>query len=200
MGTGTVGATLEAPLVSCSARRMSRTRPNVLITGTPGCGKTTTSQLIASMLDGQMKHIEVSKLVAEKGLHEGRDEEHDCWIIDDDAVVDELEDSMTAGGVIIDTHSLIDYFPERWFDCVVVLRADNTVLYDRLGERGYSEDKVQENVQCEIMEVVLEEARSSYKPDIIVELVSDNADQLDANAEQVAQWIKEWQPTNSHVK
>ena len=32
------------------------------------------------------RHIEVSKLVAEKGLHEGRDEEHDCWIIDDDAV------------------------------------------------------------------------------------------------------------------
>ena len=32
------------------------------------------------------RHIEVSKLVEEKGLHDGRDEERGCWFIDDDAV------------------------------------------------------------------------------------------------------------------
>merc|ERR1712086_515711 len=135
-----------------------------------------------------MRHVEVSKLVADKGLHEGRDEEHDCLIIDDDAVVDDLEEAMTEGGVVLDTHSLIDYFPERWFDLVVVLRTDSTVLYSRLEERGYPEPKTQENVQCEIMQVILEEARESYKAEIIVELVSDNVDQLDQNAEQVAKW------------
>eukprot|EP00658_Telonema_sp_P-2_P016601 TRINITY_DN16444_c0_g1_i5.p1 TRINITY_DN16444_c0_g1~~TRINITY_DN16444_c0_g1_i5.p1 ORF type:complete len:155 (+),score=64.08 TRINITY_DN16444_c0_g1_i5:139-603(+) len=145
--------------------------------------------------EGLIRHIELSKMVREnEGLHEGRDEENDCWILNDDAVVDELEERMSEGGVLLDTHSLIDYFPERWFDLVVVLRTDNTVLYDRLAERGYADGKVQENVQCEIMEVVLEEARESYQSERLVVLVSDTANQLDQNVEQVAQWIREWKP------
>ena len=51
----------------------------------------------------------------------------------------------------------------RWFDLVVVLTCDNTVLYDRLQARNYRDNKIQENVECEIMQVVLEEARESYK-------------------------------------
>ena len=48
---------------------------------------------------------------------------------------DELEEAMSEGGVILDTHSCIDYFPERWFDLVVVLRTDNSALYARLESR-----------------------------------------------------------------
>lgn len=51
----------------------------------------------------------------------------------------------------------------RWFDLVVVLQTDNTVLYERLEKRGYAAPKIQENVQCEIMMVLLEEARDSYR-------------------------------------
>ena len=63
--------------------------------------------------------------------------------------------------VIVDSHT-IDYFPERWFDLVIVLRTNNTVLYDRLAKRGYSSQKLSENIQCEIMQVLLEEAREFY--------------------------------------
>lgn len=49
-------------------------------------------------------------------------------------VCDELEDLMEEGGNIVDHHSC-DFFPERWFDHVVVLQTDNTVLYDRLTKR-----------------------------------------------------------------
>jgi adenylate kinase len=41
---------------------------------------------------------------------------------------------MAEGGVIIDFHT-VDFFPERFFDLVLVLRTDNTVLYDRLAFR-----------------------------------------------------------------
>ena len=53
----------------------------------------------------------------------------------------------------------------RWFDLVVVLMTDNTVLYERLEKRGYEEKKISENVQCEIMQVIAEEARESYRCD-----------------------------------
>lgn len=51
-----------------------------------------------------------------------------------DQVVDELEDVMKGGAVIVDYHSC-DFFPQRWFDAVFVLRTDNTILYDRLKQR-----------------------------------------------------------------
>ena len=41
---------------------------------------------------------------------------------------------MTEGGNIVDYHGC-DFFPERWFDIVFVLRTDNTVLYSRLEKR-----------------------------------------------------------------
>lgn len=41
---------------------------------------------------------------------------------------------MCAGGNIVEYHSC-EFFPERWFDIVFVLRTDNTALYDRLTAR-----------------------------------------------------------------
>lgn len=41
---------------------------------------------------------------------------------------------MADGYCIVDFHSC-DLFPERWFDLVVVLRTDNSILYQRLESR-----------------------------------------------------------------
>ena len=49
-------------------------------------------------------------------------------------VLDELEDQLSAGGNIVDYHSC-EFFPERWFDIVFVLRTDNTILYERLEKK-----------------------------------------------------------------
>lgn len=49
-------------------------------------------------------------------------------------MVDELEEKMTEGGVIVDYHGC-DLFPQRWFDIIFVLRTDNTQLYTRLENR-----------------------------------------------------------------
>ncbi len=49
-------------------------------------------------------------------------------------LLDELEPIMTQGGVIVDFHSA-ELFPERWFDLVLVLRASNTNIFDRLTAR-----------------------------------------------------------------
>ena len=49
-------------------------------------------------------------------------------------VIDELEDQMSEGGNIVDYHGC-DFFPERWFDIVFVLRTNNTILYERLEKR-----------------------------------------------------------------
>ncbi|KAI9291645.1 P-loop containing nucleoside triphosphate hydrolase protein [Neoconidiobolus thromboides FSU 785] len=182
-----------------------RSVPNILITGTPGTGKTTLSELLE--IATGFKHINCSELVKEKKLHDGYDEEFDTYILNDDKLNDELEEIMEDGGKIVDFHSS-DMFPERFFDLVVVLQTDNGVLYKRLEKRnnleiiklfsGYSQKKITENIECEIMQVVLEEASEAYKPEILVKLNSNNIEEMESNVERIQEWISEYMKNNSN--
>lgn len=166
-----------------------RRRPNILITGTPGTGKTTTASALAEAT--QLRHINVGDLVKEKNLHDGWDDNFDCYVINEDLVCDELEDIMEEGGNIVDYHGC-DFFPERWFDRVVVLQTDNTILYDRLTKRGYTGKKLSNNVECEIFQVLLEEAKDSYPEDIVVALKSDAIDDINNNLSSLGDWVRNW--------
>ncbi|RQM10296.1 hypothetical protein B5M09_000119 [Aphanomyces astaci] len=160
---------------------MARRLPNILVTGTPGTGKTTLCQLLA---------------VKEHELHAGRDEDFDCFILDEDKVVDDMDDMMSSadGGIVVDFHTC-DFFPERWFDLVVVLRTDNTTLFDRLTNRGYTAKKVSENVECEIMQVVLQDAQESYVPEIVQELTSVTVADMETNVDRIVSWMNHWVAT-----
>lgn len=207
------GAVLLETTAAINAPSMpARQLPNILITGTPGTGKTTHSELVAA--EARLQHVNIGALVREHELYDGYNEEFEAYFVNDDKVClssrmfggmrpvarrdgwpacpvcaslvegvwlsmyvflhdfnalqvnDHLEDMMAAGGVVVDHHSS-DFFPERFFDLVVVLQTDNTLLYDRLKARGYSEKKIQENVQCEIMHVPCEEAQRSYRPEVV---------------------------------
>lgn len=168
--------------------------PNILITGTPGTGKTQTSQLAAEQTG--LIHLNVGDLVKKNECFESRDEEFDTYIVDEDKLCDVMEPIMDKGGNIVDYHSG-EFFPERWFDLVLVLRTNTDILYDRLTERGYNEKKRSENVECEIMQVVLEEAKESYDPSIVHELQSNNLDDLDSNVNRISAWLDNWKQNNS---
>jgi adenylate kinase len=144
---------------------------------------------------GAFRHISVSDLVREKGYHGGRDDKFDTLILDDDgedALLDDLEDQLSGGGVILEFHSS-ELFPERWFDLVLVLRCVETrVLYDRLAKRGYTDVKLQENTSAEIMGICLEEAQASYAEAPVVELTSVAPSDVSANAARVLAWKAQW--------
>lgn len=63
--------------------------------------------------------------------------------------------------------------------------------------RKYPELKLQENLDSEIMEVLLQEARDSYDEEIVVELQSNNAEQMDENVDRIEAWFKQWKENNS---
>ena len=98
-----------------------------------------------------------------------------------------------GGGVVVDYHGA-DLFPERWFDLVVVLRTDNSVLYPRLEGRQYAPRKITENVEAEIMQVILDEARDAYAEEIVLELQSNSVEEMEANVARLAQWVSSWRP------
>lgn len=59
-----------------------RTRPNILVTGTPGTGKTVTAHTLAEKTG--LNHIDVGDLAKEKHLYDGWDEEYGCYVLDED--------------------------------------------------------------------------------------------------------------------
>lgn len=63
---------------------MQRSKPNILITGTPGTGKTTTCQQVVEAIG--FTYVNIGDWVKEQELHSGWDDEHDCYIIDEDKV------------------------------------------------------------------------------------------------------------------
>ncbi|GAB2269580.1 Adenylate kinase isoenzyme 6 [Dionaea muscipula] len=171
--------------------RNQRTKPNILITGTPGTGKTTMSSALAKAT--QLRHLELGELVKQKDLHDGWDEELECYVINEDLVCDEMEDMMESGGNIVDYHGC-DFFPERWFDRVVVLQTDNSILFDRLSRRGYTGAKLSNNIECEIFQVLVEEAKESYPQDIVVAMRSDSVDDIARNVVILKDWVTGWSP------
>lgn len=68
---------------TCSSETM-RESPNIIITGTPGVGKTTHCESLAERLG--LRHISVNQVVKDKDCHEGFDEEYQSWIVDEDKV------------------------------------------------------------------------------------------------------------------
>ncbi|PWN50574.1 P-loop containing nucleoside triphosphate hydrolase protein [Violaceomyces palustris] len=210
---------------------MVRSYPNIVITGTPGTGKSTHSSLLASTYQqavgastSPLRVIDVGKIVKEKQYYLSYDEEWQSYEVNEDQLLDELEplsggrapdpleegndgggdvgedvkearekglEDETRGGLILDWHTC-DAWPERWVDLVVVLRCDHQILWERLEKRNYPLNKIKENNEAEIMAVVTEEARSSYPQEAVVELRSQESEDLEENVERIIQWIKVW--------
>eukprot|EP01128_Nolandella_sp_AFSM9_P009826 TRINITY_DN6492_c0_g1_i1.p1 TRINITY_DN6492_c0_g1~~TRINITY_DN6492_c0_g1_i1.p1 ORF type:complete len:181 (-),score=51.42 TRINITY_DN6492_c0_g1_i1:42-539(-) len=161
---------------------------NMLISGTPGTGKSTICRGLMESIEGYT-YVCVGDLVKEKALYEGRDEAWDTYIIDEDALLDELEPMIAKGNLIVEHHGS-DFFPERFFQLVVVLRTSNNILHPRLSQRSYSEKKVSENVSAEILQVCLDEALDSYKEEIVWELRNDTLDEMEANITKISEFIR----------
>lgn len=61
-----------------------RNQPNIIVTGTPGVGKTTHCETLAQ--NTGLKHLSINDVVKERGCHDGYDDEFKSWIVDEDKV------------------------------------------------------------------------------------------------------------------
>ncbi len=131
----------------------------IIVTGTPATGKTTYAKKLAA--EKGYTYIDITAFVKEYGLSDGYDEEKQCEIVDEyklqgalEAHMQKLEKENTSG-VVIDGH--MSQCLDNVDECIV-MRCELKELERRLKDRGYSEEKIKENLEAEIMEVCKLEA------------------------------------------
>lgn len=130
----------------------------IVITGTPGVGKSSVSRMLASRINAYV--LSVSDLVKKEKLYSGVDKKRDTLIADTDKILKRIKEIIlnTAGNIIIEGHFAVDVVPREDIDIVFVLRRDPRELKKVLAERSYKENKIMENVAAEILDVCLYDA------------------------------------------
>lgn len=63
-------------------------------------------------------------------------------------------------------------------------------MYPRLEARGYSAEKIDENISCEVFGIVKEEALASYDPEIVQILSSCTVEEMEDNVDRILLWIE----------
>lgn len=142
-------------------QRHARLPQILIITGTPGVGKTTLAKALAERYG--YHHVDVNLLVKQRKLGGKYDQKRKCTIVDIRKLNRHLLQIILWAKhekikVVIDSH-LSHYLPPKVVDRCIVVTCDLKVLKKRLQQRKYPKAKIAENLECEIMGICEQEAR-----------------------------------------
>ena len=160
----------------------------IIITGTPCTGKTTLAIKLSKKLN--LYYMDVNAVIKKYGISEGYDKKRKSKIIDtkklNKALIKEIKnykktmraikknsikisnklntkknnDKKIKIGVIVDSH-LSHYLPKKYVDLCIVTKCNLKTLKKRLEKKGYPSNKVRENLDAEIFDVCLNEAKEN---------------------------------------
>lgn len=133
----------------------------IVLTGTPGTGKTTAAIMAAKRLD--MVHLDLSKAIKERQLYSGYDKKRDSYIADMKKVAEYVTIFERKNkDLIIDGH-VAHLLPDKLVDTVIVLRCEPKALRKRLEKRRWNSTKVNENAEAELIGIIAYEARENHR-------------------------------------
>ena len=129
----------------------------IIITGTPGTGKTVLAKKLANLLN--FTYIDVNQIIKSNKLKSNYDKKRSTYIINTNKLnrilIDLIKNSNRS--LIIDSH-LSHCLPNKLVNLCIVTKCNLKVLVKRLKKRKYNFNKIRENMDSEIFDICLNEA------------------------------------------
>ena len=129
------------------------------VTGTPGSGKTMFAKVLAKQVNGL--YVDLGKIIKDfPEIFDAKyNRKHDTLDVNINSVVEIMLNiiNSTNKSLVFDSH-LSHYLPPQYVNICIIMKSDLKTLKRRLIKRKYSHEKIEDNLQSEIMEVCLNDA------------------------------------------
>jgi len=124
----------------------------IALTGTPGTGKTTIGKILRDRYG--LNVVDLNEVIRAQHYYTEWDKNRECLIVDLEA----LRAHAFSEDLVLEGHLSHNLFVDR----VIVLRTNPVALRRRLQRKAFSDKKIEENVEAEILDVILVEAVAQH--------------------------------------
>jgi adenylate kinase len=149
---------------------MPTSRKVIVVTGTPGVGKTTASHKLAEKLGAH--YLGITDLVKGENIVTSVDEARKTLVADTEKVSKRVQEIIRSAvdNIVVDGHYAVDVVSGKDVSMIFVLRRDPAELKPVLEKRGFEGKKLWENLAAEILDVCLLDALSACSADKVCEM------------------------------
>jgi adenylate kinase len=136
----------------------------IALTGTPGTGKTSISKLLEKK---GFNILDLNRVACEKNFIIGKDDLRDSNIIDIEKFDDFFITTYKGKDIIIEGH--LSHLLSG-IDKIIILRCHPDYIKKNLKSKGWKKEKIRENIEAEILDIILCEAVDKHSDKNIFEI------------------------------